>query len=59
MSKKSRTLGPGGKKVKLGPLEIEEFEILPLLITIFGLVMMIYGITMGIAKAPANVTAVG
>ncbi len=59
MSKKSRALGPGGRKVKLGPLEIEEFEVLPILITIFGLVMMLYGISMGLSKAPANVTAVG
>ncbi len=45
--------------MKIGPLEIEEFEVLPLLITIFGLIMMFYGIASALSKALANVTIAG
>ena len=45
--------------MKIGPIEIEEFEVLPLLITIMGLVMMVYGIVAALSKPAGNVTVAG
>ena len=57
MSKKGEGRGSRGFKVKIGSLEIEEFEVLPLLITILGIILIAYGLSIGITKVPANVTA--